>query len=65
MRYTEEFLGKRPLLLLDDVMSELDATRRGTITQFLQQDIQTIISTTHEGYFDQETLNNAEIIPYP
>ncbi len=65
VRYTEEFLGKRPLLLLDDVMSELDATRRGTITQFLQQDIQTIISTTHEGYFDQETLNNAEIIPYP
>lgn len=65
VRYTEEFLGKRPLLLLDDVMSELDVGRRETITQFLQQNIQTVITTTHEGYFDQETLNNAEIIPYP
>lgn len=65
VRYTEEYLGKRPLLLLDDVMSELDATRRETITHFLQQDIQTVITTTHEGYFDKGTLNKAEIIPYP
>lgn len=65
VRYTEEFLGKRPLLLLDDVMSELDSARRETIAQFLQQDIQTVITTTHEAYFDKKTLNSSAIIPYP
>lgn len=65
VRYTEDFLGKRPLLLLDDVMSELDAARRETITRFLQQETQTVITTTHVGYFDKTTLNNARVISYP
>jgi DNA replication and repair protein RecF len=38
--------GTPPLLLLDDVMSELDATRRGRLVDLLRQDGQAVITTT-------------------
>jgi DNA replication and repair protein RecF len=38
--------GAAPLLLLDDVMSELDATRRERLTSLLRADGQAIITTT-------------------
>ena len=65
VHYTEDFLGQTPLLLLDDVMSELDEVRREAITAFLKEDVQTIITTTHLGYFSEKTLEKADIIHYP
>jgi len=38
--------GAAPLLLLDDVMSELDATRRERLTTLLRRDGQAVITTT-------------------
>ena len=38
--------GAAPLLLLDDVMSELDATRRGRLVELLRKDGQAVITTT-------------------
>ena len=38
--------GAAPLLLLDDVMSELDATRRGRLVDLLRRDGQSVITTT-------------------
>ena len=38
--------GAAPLLLLDDVMSELDATRRERLTDLLRRDGQAVITTT-------------------
>ena len=38
--------GAAPLLLLDDVMSELDGTRRERLTQLLRRDGQAVITTT-------------------
>jgi len=38
--------GQAPLLLLDDVMSELDATRRGRLVDLLRKDGQAVITTT-------------------
>jgi DNA replication and repair protein RecF len=38
--------GAAPLLLLDDVMSELDATRRGRLVELLRRDGQAVITTT-------------------
>ena len=38
--------GAAPLLLLDDVMSELDVTRRGRLVELLRQDGQAVITTT-------------------
>ncbi len=45
LRLIEEKSGKKPLLLLDDVFSELDGLRRKKLTNYLK-DHQTIITTT-------------------
>ena len=47
--------GEYPILLLDDVMSELDASRREALLAFLQREhIQTIITATDAAYFPRE-----------
>jgi len=44
--------GEYPILLLDDVMSELDAMRREKLLEFLlSQKIQTLITATEKAYF--------------
>ena len=49
--------GEYPVLLLDDVMSELDAERRTQLLEFLKQrKIQTIITAAEEKYFPAENL---------
>lgn len=45
-----EFLSvenDKPILLLDDVLSELDETRRSFLLKYLQGNFQTFITTTH------------------
>lgn len=42
----EEITGEKPILLLDDVFSELDATRRQALFTTLHRNTQTLISTT-------------------
>ena len=59
-----EVLGEQPLLLLDDVMSELDASRRDAMTRFVQGGIQTVVTTTNLSYFPAELLDSAEVISY-
>ena len=58
----EEILGEKPLLLLDDVMSELDSVRRDAVTRFVQGGIQTVITTTTLGYFPEELLAGAKVV---
>lgn len=57
-----DILGRYPILLLDDVMSELDAMRRDSIMRFVQGEIQTVITTTNLGYFSQEVLDGAHVV---
>ena len=38
---------EKPILLLDDVLSELDDTRRTFLLKYLQGKFQTFITTTH------------------
>jgi len=59
-----EVLGEQPLLLLDDVMSELDETRRAAMTRFVQGGIQTVVTTTNLSYFPSELLESAQVISY-
>jgi DNA replication and repair protein RecF len=54
--------GRSPVLLLDDVMSELDEARRRSLLDTVVSDIQTIITTTNIGYFDEPTLAAAEVV---
>lgn len=61
----QEILQQKPILLLDDVMSELDEDRRGALISFIEGDIQTFITTTNLSYFDESLLRRAEIISLP
>lgn len=60
----EELLGSRPLLLLDDVMSELDESRREAVMSYVREGIQTVVTTTNLGYFSAELLDAAEVIRF-
>lgn len=59
---SREIVGEQPLLLLDDVMSELDERRRVAMTRFVQSGIQTVVTTTNLGYFPRELLDDAEVV---
>ena len=49
--------GEYPVLLLDDVMSELDEQRREKLINFLRlQKIQTIITATEKKYFPEQNF---------
>lgn len=61
VQVTRDILGYPPLLLLDDVMSELDASRRDAIIGFVADEVQTVITTTNLGYFSQEMLDRASV----
>jgi DNA replication and repair protein RecF len=50
------------VLLLDDVMSELDAERRRALTAEVGSSAQTIITTTNTGYFDPGLLERALVV---
>lgn len=59
---TRDILGRPPLLLLDDVMSELDAGRREALTAFVSGGIQTVITTANLGYFSDAVLEDAKVV---
>ena len=60
----QQLLGEKPLLLLDDVMSELDENRRKAMLSFISQGIQTVITTTNTSYFSADLLKQAQVITY-
>ncbi len=58
----EKARGVKPILLLDDVFSELDGKRRQSLTKHLQ-DHQTFITTTDADIVVQHFLDNCTVIP--
>jgi DNA replication and repair protein RecF len=60
--YAEEQSGVRPILLLDDVFSELDFRRRGFLLERLTQH-QTVITTTDADAVTREVLTPHSVIP--
>jgi DNA replication and repair protein RecF len=61
--FIEKILGERPLLLLDDIFSELD---KGHIRLILEEigKQQTIITTTHEEFIPKKLLKSMKIINF-
>jgi DNA replication and repair protein RecF len=55
--------GDKPILLLDDVLSELDDTRKDFLLKYLQGKFQTFITTTQalEMPAQHITLSPAEV----
>ena len=57
LQFLKSETGEYPLLLLDDVMSELDADRREMLTEFLRREkIQTLITATDRAYFPPKSF---------
>lgn len=61
----EEVLDQKPVLLLDDVMSELDEARRAALVSYISEDVQTFITTANLAYFDERMLRAAQVIHLP
>ena len=57
-----EIGGQQPVLLLDDVMSELDEGRRHALTNFVGEAAQTFVTTTNLGYFEDEFVDRAKVV---
>lgn len=62
VRVTSDILGRPPLLLLDDVMSELDASRRRALVGLLAEGMQTFITATDTSCFDGSLMGRARVI---
>lgn len=62
VQVVDDVVHKKPILLLDDVMSELDESRRRALTGLVQQNIQTFVSTTDVAHFDSTLMSEALII---
>lgn len=58
----EEVTGGEPVLLLDDVMSELDEERRHALASFVGDRVQTFITTTNLGYFSERFVEDAKVV---
>ena len=57
--YVRWATGEDPILLFDDVMSELDSRRREYLAGYFLESTQAIISTTNLEYFEPEILERA------
>ncbi len=57
-----EIAGQEPVLLLDDVMSELDQGRRHALASLVGASAQAFITTTNLGYFDEELVGRAKVV---
>ena len=53
--------GEYPVLLLDDVFSEIDIKRRNNIIKYLKQDMQVIITTTDLLDINDDLVNSAKV----
>ena len=53
--------GEYPVLLLDDLFSELDVNKRNKVIKYLNLDIQSIITTTDLKNIDKRLVKNAVI----
>lgn len=57
LQFLKSETGEYPILLLDDVMSELDFDRREKLLNFLRREkIQTFITATEKEYFPQKNF---------
>ena len=58
----KEKLNQSPVLLLDDVMSELDMYRREQLISLFSRETQTFITSTNSGYFTDIFLKKAQVV---
>ncbi len=57
----KEYSQENPVLLLDDIFSELDIQKRNKLLDYINKDIQSIITTTDLKNIRKKNINNAYI----
>ena len=62
---TRQIMGLNPVLLLDDVLSELDESRRETLVRFVTDEIQTFITATDLSGFSEDLAHRAQVVELP
>ena len=66
LKLSEVFLFKEldddyPILLLDDIFSELDVEKRNRLVKYIMDDVQTIITTTDIHMIDESLVEKAKV----
>ncbi len=61
LSYLEQILNERPILLLDDIFSELDKTHIALISHIISKQ-QTIITTTHKEFGEELSIPHTNMI---
>ena len=56
-----EYRKTKPVLLLDDIFSELDITKRNKLLEYINTDIQSIITTTDLKNIKSKYINDSYI----
>ena len=57
----KKFTGFYPILLLDDIFSEIDSKKRNRLVKYINCDIQTIITATDLKNINKKLLDDAKI----
>ena len=58
--YEEEY-NRKPILLLDDIFSELDKNKKKNIIKYIDEDLQVFITSTDLSNIDKKIVKNADI----
>ena len=53
--------GEYPILLLDDIFSELDVEKRNKLIKYILDDVQTIITTTDIDLIDKSLIDKSKV----
>jgi DNA replication and repair protein RecF len=56
-------VGKPPLVLLDDVLSELDGERRRSLADMISRGGQTVVTATSAAVFPSEPMQSLTVLP--
>ncbi len=58
----KEYTGTTPILLLDDIFSELDSKKKNNLLKYIKNNIQTIITTTDLATINKKIIDKAKLI---
>ena len=57
----KKYLGEKPILLLDDIFSELDNNKKNKLLKYINNDIQIIITTTDLYNLDKKIIKKSKL----
>ena len=61
LSFIEKIIGQKPILILDDIFSELDSGHIKMVLDMLSTQ-QSIVTTTHKEFVDSKILKSADVI---